>query len=257
NEEKKYEEAERRRLEYVAVTRAKNILVVSTYREGTKAKAWEILYDFLENAKKIELPENMDVMEVEAVDISKPEWEKEKDRIKANLSAVCSASYNVNNVTSEAKENFIFTGSTGGKGAKWGSISHKAVELACRGDYKKIKVLAKKWIQEAGMDEKSADELTALVDMFRESRLWERITAASQKLFETAFACESNGTILYGVIDLIFKENNKWIIVDYKTDDFEADEQRKSVYAKQLKLYRKYWESITKEEVSETILYKL
>ncbi|MHB1253757.1 MAG: UvrD-helicase domain-containing protein, partial [Candidatus Humimicrobiaceae bacterium] len=42
SEEKKYEEAERRRLEYVAVTRAKNILVVSTYREGTKAKAWEI-----------------------------------------------------------------------------------------------------------------------------------------------------------------------------------------------------------------------
>jgi ATP-dependent helicase/nuclease subunit A len=256
-EEKKYEEAERRRLEYVAVTRAKNILVVSTYREGTKAKAWGILYDFLENSKKIELPENMNVVEVEEIAISKAEWEKEKDRIQANMGDLCSISYNISSVTSEAKENLIFSAAAGGKGAKWGSISHKALELACRGDYRKIKELGKKWIQEAGLKENSTDELVALVGVFMKSRLWERITAASQKFFETTFALESNGAILYGVIDLVFKENDRWIIVDYKTDDFEADEQKKSVYTRQLDFYKKYWESITGEEVSETILYKL
>jgi ATP-dependent helicase/nuclease subunit A len=257
DEEKKYEEAERRRLEYVAVTRAKNILAVSTYREGTKAKAWEILYDSLKNAKKIEVPINIAGMGMEAFDISKSAWEKEKDRIKDNLSHISSASYSINKVTSEAKEDFIFTGSTGGKGAKWGTISHKAVELACKGYYEKLQVLTKKWIDEAEMEERSADELAALVDRFMKSSLWERIMAASQKFFETAFAYGTDGDILYGVIDLIFKENNKWVIVDYKTDDFEADKERKKVYVKQLELYRKYWESITNEEVSETILYKL
>jgi ATP-dependent helicase/nuclease subunit A len=257
SEEKKYGEAERRRLEYVAVTRAKNILAVSTYREGTKAKAWEILYDFLENAKKIELPKNMDIMEVETVDISKPEWEKEKDRIRDSLSFISSASYSINKVTSEAKEDFIFTGRAGGKGAKWGSISHKVIELACNGYYERIQLLTKKWIDEAGIEERSADELAALVDRFMKSSLWERVMTANEKLFETPFAYKSNGGILYGVIDLIFKENNKWVIVDYKTDDFETDKERKTVYLKQLELYKKYWESITREEVSEIILYKL
>ena len=257
DEEKKYEEAEKRRLEYVALTRAKNILAVSTYREGTKAKAWQILYDFLESARKIELSKNMDIVKIEKLDISRPKWEIEKDRIRKNLNKICSSSYNINNVTSEAKENFIFSSDAGGKGAKWGSISHKAIELACRGEYEKIKALSKKWVEEAGLEERSADELIILIDNFMESRLWERINLASRKLFETPFAQKSDTTFLYGVIDLVFKENNKWVIVDYKTDDFEADRQRKSAYNKQLDLYKKYWEGITGEEVSETILYKL
>ena len=257
DEEKKYEEAEKRRLEYVAVTRAKNILAVSTYREGTKIKAWEILYDFLESARKIELSKNVDIIKIEKLDISRSQWEIEKDRIRENLNKIRSTTYNINNVTSEAKENFIFSSVTGGRGAKWGSISHKAVELACGGEYEKIKVLSKKWVEEAGLEAKLADELIILVDNFMGSSLWERINSASRKLFETPFAVKSDTTFLYGVIDLVFKENNKWVIVDYKTDDFEANRQRKSAYSKQLDLYRKYWEGITGEEVSETILYKL
>jgi len=107
------------------------------------------------------------------------------------------------------------------------------------------------------LEEKSAVELIVLIDDFMKSRLWERISSASLKLFETPFAVKSDATFLYGVIDLVFKECGKWIIVDYKTDDFESDIQRKTAYSKQLDLYRKYWEGITGEEVSETILYKL
>ncbi|MHB1346210.1 MAG: UvrD-helicase domain-containing protein [Candidatus Humimicrobiaceae bacterium] len=257
SEEKKYEEAEKRRLEYVAMTRAKNILVVSTYREGAKAKAWEIMYDLLETAKKIEVTKNMDAMKAETFDISISEWKKEKDSIRENLSNLSRASYRISNITSEAKENFIFSSVAVGKGAKWGSIAHKAIELACRGGHEKLNVLVGKWMDEAGMQENSAIELIALIDTFMKSSLWKRISSASLKLFETAFGYESNGTISYGVIDLIFKEDEKWIIVDYKTDDYEKDIQRKEAYTRQLDLYKKYWEDITKEEVSETILYKL
>lgn len=256
-EEKKYGEAERRRLEYVAVTRAKNILAVSTYREGEKAKAWEILYDSLKSAREMEVPQNMGFIEIEAFGISKSAWDKEKDKIKDNLNHISSASYSINKVTSEAKENFIFTGSSGGKGAKWGSICHKAIELASKGYHEKLLELIKKWTVEEEIDARAADELTALVNRFMKSSLWERIMTAGQKFFETAFAYGINGDISYGVIDVIFKENNKWIIVDYKTDDFEDDQGRKTVYLKQLGLYKRYWESITGEEVSEIILYKL
>jgi len=139
----------------------------------------------------------------------------------------------------------------------WGSIAHKAVELACKGYSERLNILSKKWIDEAGLDQSYVYELKILVEKFMKSSLWERAISSEQKFFETAFAYESNGNVVYGVIDLIFKENSKWVIVDYKTDDFEADKERKTVYLKQLELYRKYWESITGEEVSETILYKL
>jgi len=256
-EEKKYVEAERRRLEYVAVTRAKNILVVSTYREGEKAKAWESLYGSLESAKELQVHKNINLADVEGFDISKPAWDKEKDKITKNLNYLSSASYATDQVTSEAKEGFVFTGTSGGKGAKWGSICHKAVELASKGYYAKLQELIQKWTDEAVLDAEAAIELSNLVERFTKSILFKRITESEQKLFETAFAYGFNGNVLFGVIDLIFKEGNKWIVVDYKTDDFENDAPRKNVYQKQTGLYKKYWESITGEEVSEEILYKL
>jgi len=62
---------------------------------------------------------------------------------------------------------------------------------------------------------------------------------------------------MHGVIDLVFKEAGKWIIVDYKTDDFEGDKERKKAYEKQVELYKKYWEMASGEKVKETFLYKL
>jgi len=256
-EEKKYVEAERRRLEYVAVTRAKNILVVSTYREGEKTKAWEALYDSLKSAKELQVHKNMNFADVEGFDISKTAWDKEKDKIALNLNYISSASYTIDKVTSEAKEGFVFTGSSGGKGAKWGSICHKAVELAGKGHYEKLAELTRKWTDEAVIDAGDAIELAALAERFTKSILFKRIMASEQKLYETEFAYGLDGDVLFGVIDLIFKEGSKWIIVDYKTDDFENDVSRKNVYLKQIALYKKYWESITGEEVSEEILYKL
>ena len=255
--EKKYVEAEKRRLEYVAITRAKNILAVSTYREGEKAKAWEALYDSLESAKELQIHKNMDLVDMEEFDISKAAWDKEKDKIVNNLKYISSASHIVDKVTSEAKEGFVFTGGPGGKGAKWGSICHKAVELASKGYYEKLHELTQKLIDEAVIDANDAIELAALVERFTKSILWKRIMSSEQKLYETAFAYGLNGDVLYGVIDLIFKEDGKWIIVDYKTDDFENGASRKNVYLKQIGLYKKYWESITGEEVSEEVLYRL
>jgi ATP-dependent helicase/nuclease subunit A len=256
-EEKKYEEAEKRRLEYVAVTRAKNILAVSTYREGSRVKSWEFLYDYLKDAKKIESIVKISDKEIETIEISKSGWEKEKAGINNNLMLLRIPSYSINKVTSEAKEDLIFSVNAGSKGAVWGSIVHKAVESACKGHSERLKLLSSKWIVEAGLDQSHVYELEVLIEKFKKSSLWERIMKSEQKFFETTFAYESSGNVLNGVIDLIFKENGRWIIADYKTDNFEADKARKEAYLRQLGLYKTYWESITNEEVAETILYKL
>jgi ATP-dependent exoDNAse (exonuclease V) beta subunit len=52
----------------------------------------------------------------------------------------------------------------------------------------------------------------------------------------------------------VFKESGQWVIVDYKTDDFEKDSARKRAYEKQVEIYGKYWEKISGGEVGEKVL---
>ena len=37
---------------------------------------------------------------------------------------------------------------------------------------------------------------------------------------------KESGSVVHRVIDLVFKEESEWVIVDYKTDDFERDIMR-------------------------------
>ncbi|MFA7637562.1 MAG: 3'-5' exonuclease, partial [Monoglobales bacterium] len=62
--------------------------------------------------------------------------------------------------------------------------------------------------------------------------------------------------VLQGVIDLVFKENDKMVIVDYKTDRF-LDAERKKQYFVQLELYEKAVQKIFGLGVSEKYLYML
>lgn len=254
-EEKKYDEAERRRLDYVAITRARNILVVSTYREGKRARAWELMYDYLVNAPKIKAGSEIVREEREILQIDTSEWERVKESINENISKIKSPSYGMSNVTAEAKDGLIFSGTGGekGKGVKWGKIAHKAIELALRGCYEKLKVLAGKWMEEEEIADGNPDKLIELVDRFMQSSLWKRINKSEHKYFEVPFAVKEGDNIIHGVIDLVFKEETGWVIVDYKTDDFEKDAVRKKAYQKQVELYKKYWEKITGEN-GQTIL---
>ncbi len=264
-EEKLYEEAEKRRLEYVAVTRAKNILVVSTYRKGSRKKAWEFMYEYLTGKDKIKAAEEIEGDAREVVEISASEWGKSKERIADSIEGISCPSYSLTSVTTEAKEGFVFSESAG-QGMSWGRIVHKAVELVSRGGYDKLRVLGRNWIEEEGRDVGELDRLIEVVDKFMESELWERIERAGRKYFEVPFALEdsegesSNGSsdsIVYGVIDLVFEEEDGWVIVDYKTDEFEGDEERKRAYQRQVDMYGKYWERISGERVKESFLVGL
>ncbi|MBM3701258.1 MAG: hypothetical protein FJW68_10175, partial [Actinobacteria bacterium] len=290
-EEKKYDRAERDRLEYVAVTRAKNALIVSTYREGSRQKAWELLYDLLQNAPKLKLPALIGQKEIESVDITVSGWRQTVKQIQEDVSNICRQSYSVTSVTSEAKEGYVFNAGTQaiGKGAQFGKIAHRAVELICRelflkpgsggpsnntskeSEYitkpdkeshdlmvaGKVKNLAGKWLSDAGLSSQHEQQLCLIIDKFIASGLLKRISMSASRYFEVPFALGRDKEIMHGVIDLVFKENGSWIIVDYKTDDFEKDNERKKAYERQLEIYKEYWEKISGDKVSGTILYKL
>ena len=60
--------------------------------------------------------------------------------------------------------------------------------------------------------------------------------------------------VLIGTMDLIFRENDGWVIVDYKTNRCSAEELIEK-YQGQLWLYRKATELILGEPVKQTYLY--
>lgn len=61
--------------------------------------------------------------------------------------------------------------------------------------------------------------------------------------------------ILQGIADLTFEENNKIILVDYKTDYVSSEEKLADEYRNQLELYKRAFEKIDGKPVSECIIY--
>jgi ATP-dependent helicase/nuclease subunit A len=100
-----------------------------------------------------------------------------------------------------------------------------------------------------------------------ESPLWKRAINSGLHYSESPFyagikidkaADKVEDTVISGTIDLVFKEVDGWVIVDFKTDTVSGDRQLEelvSYYAPQLELYRKAWESVVGEPVYEVGLY--
>jgi ATP-dependent helicase/nuclease subunit A len=83
-------------------------------------------------------------------------------------------------------------------------------------------------------------------------------TYYSEKLFSKNLTCENDEKILIsGVIDCVFEENGKFIIIDYKTDKISNLEVLYQNYAKQLIFYKYALEKCEDVNVKELIIYSL
>ena len=63
--------------------------------------------------------------------------------------------------------------------------------------------------------------------------------------------------LIQGVIDCLFREDDSWILVDYKSDRLETADAFRRRYAVQLALYKRAVEQITHRPVEETYIYSL
>ena len=86
-----------------------------------------------------------------------------------------------------------------------------------------------------------------------------RVARAERSYRELPFTLHSEGILTEGAMDLVFRENNRWVIVDFKTDAVTADEcaERAASYRDQAAAYARALAAITAEEVQEIILYFL
>lgn len=88
-------------------------------------------------------------------------------------------------------------------------------------------------------------------------RVWrERTFLLRMDEFPTQIPPElSQQTMLMGMLDLLFEENGKLVLVDYKTDRCETPDQLRSQYAAQLKFYRAAIEVLEQLPVQEVWIY--
>lgn len=111
----------------------------------------------------------------------------------------------------------------------------------------------------------------AKIEILFKSKLMKRILASDKILREFKFTVNIPPTeldpslsqykheyvVLQGAIDCAFLEDEKYIIVDYKTDKVPNMQTLKNRYIGQLELYRRALQECTNVEVSECILYSI
>jgi ATP-dependent helicase/nuclease subunit A len=158
--------------------------------------------------------------------------------------------------------------------------------------------MARDVLAAAGRNPLDAGALAAHVAGIVRSSFWARATRAPQRLFEVPFsvrvgpgeaeyarlraaigpiptaagrpvtAAEAAPIFLSGAIDLVFKEDEGWVIADYKTDRLPAaldeagpKDRAKALevltdyYRPQVELYTRFWARMTGDPVKESGLY--
>jgi ATP-dependent helicase/nuclease subunit A len=258
--EKAFDEAEKIRLLYVAATRAREMLVVSTWRQGKGAPKgiWSVfdarLTENLSEGPALELP-------VAAPPDFAAALEEFRDARARRLAASARPTYAVASVTDlvHARGEKPAWESTG-RGLTWGRVLHGALEAAMRDPKADLKLHVANLLAEEDRSPSERDEVLRLVEAVRRSTLWTRAGRAKRRLVEVPFALrvapEEIGlveagapadTVLQGAIDLVFEEDDGWVLVDYKSDAVTPQNRAGllAFYEPQVTMYRRYWERLT------------
>ena len=169
------------------------------------------------------------------------------------------------------------------RGLSWGSAVHAALDAAARGSRgDRLRTVCRGILLETERPISAGrpvelDELVDLVERVLDSDPWRRAAAADRVLSEVPFALHDAagavvepGTagagpddgaaapdLVEGVIDLAFREDGGWVIVDYKTDvgTDAGFERRREGYRNQVDLYAAVWSRLTGDPVRERILF--
>jgi len=266
-EERRYQEAEAVRLLYVAATRAKDLLVISTYPKKPGKSPWNPLEKFLKDAESLPfpVPAALQKEEEEKEPITLSMLEEARNEMEAAVEEMVSPTYAHLRATEARGEKKAPISSARGRGAGWGNIIHAALETLVKNlpvgseeekafSEEKLQDLAEKEGQASGQ---VAEVLQALKEIIS-SPFWQRVCAASERLAEIPFGVWEKDTYTTGAVDLAFREAEGWVLVDYKTDALEDEKHLQDLveyYAPQVELYRRSWEQITGEKVVESGLF--
>ncbi len=259
--ETQYAKAEEDRLLYVAATRARELLVVSTYPEKAEIGAWKDLYPYLQDVEELRT-EPITPPCLSQGRVSPDDFAAGRLLIRESYSTCKARSYDVESVTqsvSDTPETGTFSRDSG-KGMSWGTVIHAMLETAGRDAGADLDLVARNLLKEQERSLVEADEAVRLVISVMSSELWDRMKKAEQSVFEVPFSLQVEDQpvpkVMTGVIDLAFKEPDGWVIADYKTDRVDGNIKfLVDHYRPQIEYYRRFLEQASREKVKEAGLF--
>ncbi|HSP34215.1 MAG TPA: UvrD-helicase domain-containing protein, partial [Thermoanaerobaculia bacterium] len=261
--EKDFRRTEHARLLYVAATRAMKMLVVGfRTSQGTVKGAWSQLASRI--SAKLEWSDALQ----RADGGLKPAATPLPD-IAAQFEAARASSYSVLPITKIAHGSFaeLVKAEEGlGKGTSWGRVLHRLFEAMLRDESLDIRLYAGNLLKDEERDPVELDEVMRVIDAVRGSALWSRVKAADERYVEIPFALnvsrrdvgidEGGETLLHGTIDLVFREHDRWFIVDYKSDSTAGRvDALVDYYAPQVRYYARFWTQLTNAPASAGLFF--
>jgi ATP-dependent helicase/nuclease subunit A len=260
--EKAFVAAEKRRLLYVAATRARQWLAIGlrrlTKEPYGETGAWSLLG-------------GDDLPELEAVDAGAArdaapagvaEFEAAARELESARRRSAAESYSVLPVTklAHANQKELVRSEEGlGRGMSWGRVMHRIFEVMLRDPSAGVELLAANLLKDEERDAAELKDVLAAVDAVRSSALWQRVLAADERMAEVPFALEVPAaelgiegpatTLLHGTVDLVFREGDVWHVVDYKSDATAGRlPELVDYYAPQVRHYAAFWQRLTGKE---------
>jgi ATP-dependent helicase/nuclease subunit A len=254
--EEKFEAAEDRRKLYVAATRAKSMLVIGfRMKKAMHAGVWKELASRV--TRKFPSIEHVPVAAPIAGAASSVDDARRS--IASRRAVASSESYSVLPVTkvAHADHQTLVRAEEGlGKGMSWGRVLHRLFEAMIRDESLDVRRFAVNLLRDEERDAAELEDVLTLVESVRSSELWKRVMAADERMAEVPFALsvprrdvgidEDGDTLLHGAIDLVFREGEEWVVIDYKSDSTAGRlDALVAYYAPQVEHYVKFWARLT------------
>ncbi|MDP8243171.1 MAG: UvrD-helicase domain-containing protein [Candidatus Hinthialibacter antarcticus] len=257
--EQQFLDAEFHRLLYVAATRAKHQMIISQRVKRATSNPWNKLLKDV-----IEYPEDEKAVPIKPVKprrkapmrISSPVavWQRLADPTYITLGAK-------DLITSSTPRNQYSQKSAGNESAlEWGNYIHALLRLHLQDSTLDIESAAQRLSEAMDVDDETTQRGVALLHSVSQSSILKRAKNAMQFFTEIPFQVMRQSeqetdvpVFLRGVIDLVFKEKNGWVVIDYKTDKItkKTMQQRGEYYSPQINAYAEEWARIVNEPVVE------
>ncbi len=273
-----FERAEALRLRYVAATRAGAAIIITQRARNNGGNPWRHFEPYLEGDGDLLDPGPQAPPVIDTVPLAAEEVVKAAADIRSRLTAVCEPTYQAwplkhyalslekdagpVEIAPAAPKKTSFSIPLGEHGVEWGEVIHLLLQTAMSEPGAELERLAAAALAEAGLAVSLAPQAAALARSVTTSEIWRRAMQSETRLVEVPLqALWEEGvavpTVLRGAIDLVFRENGGWVLVDYKTDRLVSGgtEEAARKYAAQVRLYAEAWEKCTGEPVNEAFLY--
>jgi len=264
--ERRFLEAEGRRRMYVAATRAGVQLTIVKRAKGNHYNDWKFFESHLTACGELDDPGPRRAPDGAEVDVTLADVNGAEQGVAGRWSVLREPSYAVR-LASHAAEDRVVPGGSGesaGKdGALKGTVIHSLLEATMADRAADLQSFARSLVVEKELDIAFAQVALDLVERVTRSALWKRAVESGRCLTEVPVHVDLAPEVaprldmVKGVIDLVFREKDGWVIVDYKTDDRSQKALGDLVgkYRPQIELYRSAWERATGEGVKEAGIY--